>query len=422
MMIRTLAILFLLPLTGMSQDKTLEELKQVQKKIKANESQTKEAKATLQHLQKVGDDLKLDLLQLELQQFGYPEGANGEETRHMAMVISYNEKHEQANWVFHKILPDVAEGNFTRTNDFRIDSSISTISAQQEDYFLVKTDAKGDKIYDGFGYDRGHLAPSADFRWNQQALSESYFYSNMSPQDPLLNREKWAELEGVLRGYVIRTQHPLYVVTGPVLTDGLPKIARSVNDVSIPKYYFKVAYDPIDGQGIGFILPNNYCKKLIRKYAVSIDSVEQFSGLNVFPAINNQEGVESKYDFNHWLPEGQQNDTEPLSESELPKNAVNTVQAKALMGSGKKATVCGSVVSTKKSKKGNVFLNLDKSFPNHIFSVTIWNSNRVNFSYEPHVYLKNQEVCVTGKVKENQGIPTINVEKEEAIELLGATK
>jgi endonuclease G len=49
------------------------------------------------------------------------------------------------------------------------------------------------------GWDRGYLAPSADFRWSEKALSESYFYSNMSPQLDDFNREGWAELEGLLR-------------------------------------------------------------------------------------------------------------------------------------------------------------------------------------------------------------------------------
>jgi endonuclease G len=422
MMKRLFATLWLLPLIGFSQtEQDIEsQLGQIKGQIDLNQRETKAVQATITDLKKKGDQLKLDFLHLELKKFGYPIGVESEQTKHKAMVISYNEKHEQANWVFHKILPDVAEGNFTRTNDFRVDSTISTLSSQQEDYFLVKKGVNGEKVYDGFGYDRGHLAPSADFRWNQEALSESYFYSNMAPQDPLLNREKWAELEGILRAYVIRTKHPLYVVTGPILNDSLPKIIRSVNEVSIPKQFFKAVYDPIDGQAMAFILSNDYCKKLIRNYAVSIDEVEKASGLNLFPNIKNQEAIEVKFEFKHWLPEGQKNDAQPLSASALPKNAVNTVDAKKFMKTGKKKTVCGTVVSTKKSKKGNTFLNLDKSFPNHIFSATIWKSNAINFSYEPHVYLMGKEVCIKGKIGDNQGIPTINIEKEEAIELLNS--
>lgn len=41
-----------------------------------------------------------------------------------------------------------------------------------------------------------------DFRWSATALSESYFYSNMSPQLPVFNRQSWAKVEDMLRSYV----------------------------------------------------------------------------------------------------------------------------------------------------------------------------------------------------------------------------
>jgi hypothetical protein len=49
---------------------------------------------------------------------------------------------------------------------------------------------------------------------------------------------------------------------------------------------------------------------------------------------------------------------------------------------GETATVCGDVVSTRyaASTKGQpTFLNLDKPYPNQIFTVLIWGSNRSKF-------------------------------------------
>ena len=79
----------------------------------------------------------------------------------------------------------------------------------------------------------------------------------MSPQLDKFNREKWADLEGLLRGYVY--DHPetqLYVVTGPLLNDSLAKIERGVNKVSIPNYFYKVALDLKNKKAIAFIMPN----------------------------------------------------------------------------------------------------------------------------------------------------------------------
>lgn len=371
----------------------------------------------LDAISKAEENLKLRLIQFDMNYISLPLGKDDQIIRHQAMVLSYNESHEQANWVMHQIIPDVAQGNFSRSNDFRVDSLVSTGSAVEQDYFIKKKDDKGEIVYDGFGYDRGHLAPSADFRWSANALSESYFYSNMSPQDPLLNREKWAELEGAIRGYAIDNNVTLTVVTGPVLNDNLKKINRSINEVSIPDYLYKVVYDTQNERAIGFIMPNGYCKHYLRKYAVSVDSVEALTGLNFFSNLKN-ESIESNMDYKVWLPKDAQDDEEALSADELPKGAINTEEAKIHINSGKKKTVCGTVVSSKKSGKGNVFLNLDKSFPNHVFSITIWRSDVPNFSYAPHEYLMKKEVCVTGKIGDHQGVPSMNIDKEEAIKIL----
>ena len=118
-----------------------------------------------------------------------------------------------------------------------------------------------------------------------------------------------------------------------------------------------------------------------------------------------------------WLPPSEQSDVEPLSPPSLPRNHFNTVQAKRYMGSGEVINVCGTVVSTNLSRKGNVFLNLDKKFPNQIFTATIWKDNMVNFSYEPHKELMGKKVCIKGKVVNFNGTPSISIEQEEQIEL-----
>ena len=137
--------------------------------------------------------------------------------QHQAMILEYSEEHEQARWVAHMIVPDIKNGLAYRSNDFRVDPKVKAGTAVQQDYFLTDTLVNGEVEYDGYGYDRGHLAPSADFRWSEEALSESYYYSNISPQLPEFNREKWAELENHLRRYVIVNEVPLYIVTLPVL-------------------------------------------------------------------------------------------------------------------------------------------------------------------------------------------------------------
>ena len=76
---------------------------------------------------------------------------------------------------------------------------------------------------------------------------------------------------------------------------------------------------------------------------------------------------------------------------------------------GEMATVCGEVVSTKyasSTQKQPTFLNLDKPYPNHIFTIVIWGSDRPKFG-QPEVKYMGKSICVTGTIKEYQGITEI---------------
>ncbi|NOQ70753.1 MAG: DNA/RNA non-specific endonuclease [Crocinitomix sp.] len=365
--------------------------------------------------------IRLKWIQDEITTIGTPLGKSTQEiVKHSAMRLSYNEAHEQANWVMHVILPAIMEGNVSRTNDFREDDLVKTGTAQEQDYFLKTLKADSTYKYDGFGYDRGHLAPSADFRWSSAALSESYYYSNMSPQVAEFNREKWASLENNLREYVITNETHLMVVTAPVLSADLTRIERSVNGLSIPKYYVKAVLDTKNNRAIAYLMPNEKLMKPIEAYAVSIDSAEIVLGYDLFPNMDDQieNEIEAKCDYQNWLSEREKGDVIAISRKRLPKNTLSTDGIQVFIGNEKKRTVCGKVVSTKKHEKGHVFINLDKKFPNQIFSVSIFDSNINNFDYQPEIYLMDKEVCFTGMITEHKGTPSMVIEHGKQVKLL----
>tara|TARA_B100000809_G_scaffold110076_1_gene108610 strand:- start:4575 stop:5861 length:1287 start_codon:yes stop_codon:yes gene_type:complete len=369
------------------------------------------------------DELKLEKIRIDITEVGLPELKEGEEViSHSALSLVYDESHEQAKWVSHIITSDIINGKTGRSNDFREDALVKTGCATEKDYFLkTLKDGSSDKYdYDGFGYDRGHLAPSADFRWSKKALSESYFYSNMSPQLPEFNREKWADLERLLRNYIF--EHPktqLYVITGPILNDSLLVIERGVNKVSIPNYFFKVVLDLSNEKAIAFIMPNKEIKYPVSSYAVTIVEVENVTGINFFHQLDNvlEQRLESQKDVLVWIPEKQNNDVDPMYQPDLPKGVYNSVQAKMHMGSSKRITVSGTVVGSRKTRNGHLFFNLDKNHPNQIFTVAIWKKNIVNFSYDPLTKWKGKEITLKGKIADFDGIPTMIIEKETAIEI-----
>ncbi len=76
---------------------------------------------------------------------------------------------------------------------------------------------------------------------------------------------------------------------------------------------------------------------------------------------------------------------------------------------GEMATVCGTVASTRyatSTKEQPTFLNLDKAYPNQIFTIVIWGSNRTKFG-TPEVDYKGKRICITGKIAEYRGVPEI---------------
>ena len=359
-------------------------------------------------------DLKQQKILQDLKSVGLP---SDEYIEHSAMILKYSEDHEQAAWVAHMILPDIASGNHSRSNDFREDPKVSTGTAVEEDYFLKFMQPDSTYEYDGYGYDRGHLAPSADFRWSGQALSESYYYSNISPQLPEFNRKLWADLESALRHYVITHNVPLHIVTVPVLDDGLTRVERSINEVSIPKYFIKVAVDLEHDRGIAFMMPNAESVDVLSSYALTIDEVEERTGYDLFNLIKSS-NIESSIDKDHWFPELAGGDKEPLKISEIPIGNLNTVIAGRFMGNGASYTVCGNVVSTRYTRKGNLFMNLDKQFPNQIFSVFIRKDNLINFSTDITRVVKNKNVCFNGKIDNFNQVPTIVLNDEDEMTIM----
>ena len=211
---------------------------------------------------------------------GYPETPLSDTLRtYSGFDLAYNETYEQASWVAYILTRDEVErGTIPRTDNFRSDTSIATGSALLADYR-------------GSGFDRGHLAPAGDMKWSRNAMSESFLLSNMSPQDPSFNRGIWKKLEDQVRNWAVE-KDSLYVVTGPVLSSVSSTIGK--NEVGIPGYYFKVLVDlsPPDHSFIAFLMPNERSSEELASFAITVDSLELFTGYNFFSTAPDPEIIE----------------------------------------------------------------------------------------------------------------------------------
>ena len=161
------------------------------------------------------------------------------------------------------------------------------------------------------GYDRGHMAPAADFLDNR---SDTYNLINVAPQSSDMNRGVWAGLENWTRGVARKAkqqQHETYVVTGPLW---LPK--RKLDDkqfeyqykglgnppslIAVPTHFFKVVVVVVDAKEIGktnrirefacFVVPNEKLpeKSEYQDYLVRWTDLEAVTGLTLFPGLVNE--------------------------------------------------------------------------------------------------------------------------------------
>jgi len=217
-----------------------------------------------------------------------PVSTTGEVVRHTWYVLSYDEDHEQAEWVAYELTRDRLNQNWSeRPNSFRPDPDVRTESATPRDY-------------SGSGFDKGHLCPAADMAFNDAAIDETFFMSNMSPQVPAFNGGVWRELEELTRDWARRFEQ-LYVVTGPVLTQQ-PLGQIGFSKVSVPAAYYKVLLAPEQHKAIAFVLPNALSTKPVLEYAYSIDQVEKMTGLDFFPNTLKglDEELEGSLDLDAW--------------------------------------------------------------------------------------------------------------------------
>lgn len=209
--------------------------------------------------------------------------------RHHAYTLEYAEPFEQAGWVIYHLTKEHLEGTLAeRGNNFRADPDVPTGSASPADYTRS-------------GYDRGHLSPAADNAWSQETMSESFFMSNMSPQEPGFNRGIWKRLEDQVRSWG-REYGSLWIVVGPVLKDSLSTIGA--NHVAVPGAYFKVVadLDKCEEKMIAFLMPNQPSKEPLAHFAVSVDSVENLTGIDFFSELPDslENALESTVNANGW--------------------------------------------------------------------------------------------------------------------------
>lgn len=188
---------------------------------------------------------------------------------HTGYSVLYDESTHLPVWVAWTLTPDRFADVVSRYDKFLPDPSL-------ED--PVTTDE-----YTNSGYDRGHICPAADNKWSEQAMRESFYLTNICPQNHNLNRGDWRELEDACREWTLQTGK-LHVAGGPVLRQNAhPTIGR--HGIVVPDGFYKVVLSLTPLKGIGFVYANASGNRPMSSYATTIDEVERITGIDFFSAL-----------------------------------------------------------------------------------------------------------------------------------------
>ncbi len=212
--------------------------------------------------------------------YDYLPTATGEIVYHTYYTLSYKEEDEQPEWVAYILTKkSIQLPNVKRAENFVPDPMVATYSATTDDYR-------------GSGYTRGHLVPAGDMAFDETAMQETFYMSNMSPQLRQFNNGVWRELEENVRDWAYKADS-LYVISGPILSNPIKKIGKK-NKVTVPSAFYKVLLDNKgqEKKAIGFIIPHELSEKRLETYMVPITQIEALTGIRFFTHMSNQQNIE----------------------------------------------------------------------------------------------------------------------------------
>ena len=209
---------------------------------------------------------------------------------HKGYTVSYNKQTRLPNWVAYELTDIEVDGTCKRNNRFYPDPDVKGRQADNEDYR-------------NSGWDKGHIAPAGDMKWDELAMRESCYFTNICPQNHNLNAGDWRSLEEKCRDYA-RCYGNVYIAAGAIVGEK-KNGAIGYNKITVPDAFFKVLLVCKDGkyEGIGFYFENVAGHKPLTVYAKTIDEIEAMTNIDFFYSLPDkiEKEVESNINAECWF-------------------------------------------------------------------------------------------------------------------------
>lgn len=213
---------------------------------------------------------------------------------HAGHTLSYNRTHNTPNWVAWKLTKQMTYGRLPRSDKFWADPAVP--KPYRVDWF---------EYFSEHGHwDRGHMCPAGDMKWDEKAMHDCFYMTNMCPQNRKLNDGSWKYLEESCRRWA-RTEGTIYIICGPVYDKGKKHLViGSDHKIDVPEGFFKAVLSMREGheKATGFYYTNTPQQQSMPKAAMTIDELEKKIGMDLFPALPDdlERRIEARNSYKDW--------------------------------------------------------------------------------------------------------------------------
>lgn len=268
----------------------------------------------------VKDGKRLEMPHIDASMFYTSHHVTVGQEEKMNLALQWNSTMRHADWVAFSWDATTSLDETNRNEAWAWDPSIP------------KTlNAVSDKDHSSDGYDKGHLCASDDRAYSLEANMQTFYLSNISPQLSSFNQKFWARLEQKVRTWGRLTQtgvyDTVYVAKGGTTNNllknfigtkpGSDKVTPTttadgftLKGLAVPQYYFMAILAVKDGRysAISFCVPHREnlpaspTSEDFKEYVMSVDGLEQFTGLDFFCNLTDdtENEVEAKVDTAQW--------------------------------------------------------------------------------------------------------------------------